>query len=266
MLAQMLLYEDPKVFVFNKPAGLAVQGGSGVVSPRRCHAGGLAQPEGREAAAGASPRPRHLRRAGGRAHAARRHETRRSLSRSARRRRRIGRWSRACRKKREDRISTWLVKEQTPDGDRVRVAKPRRGGRRPRRVLLSRGRAGGTDPVLAGDGALYRPHPPAARPRRRKSAAPSSAIRNISRPTPTGIFPAASRTGCISTRAASSIPHPDRGTIDVTAPLPPHMRQSWNLIGFDEASAGEREVSAPAATLERRDAIDAVAVGYHAAA
>ena len=23
------------------------------------------------------------------------------------------------------------------------------------------------------------------------------------------------------------------GTIDVTAPLPPHMRQSWNLIGFD---------------------------------
>ena len=35
------------------------------------------------------------------------------------------------------------------------------------------------------------------------------------------------------------IPHPDRGVIDVTAPLPPHMRQSWNLIGLDEASAGE---------------------------
>ena len=31
VLRQMLLYEDPKVFVFNKPAGLAVQGGSGVV-------------------------------------------------------------------------------------------------------------------------------------------------------------------------------------------------------------------------------------------
>src|SRR5690606_24288144 len=30
VLAQMLLYEDPKVFVFNKPPGLAVQGGSGV--------------------------------------------------------------------------------------------------------------------------------------------------------------------------------------------------------------------------------------------
>jgi 23S rRNA pseudouridine955/2504/2580 synthase len=30
VLAKMLLWEDDKVFVFNKPAGLAVQGGSGV--------------------------------------------------------------------------------------------------------------------------------------------------------------------------------------------------------------------------------------------
>src|SRR5438034_8242225 len=29
------------------------------------------------------------------------------------------------------------------------------------------------------------------------------------------------------------VPHPRGGTMDVTAPLPPHMRQSWNLIGFD---------------------------------
>src|SRR5690606_6097316 len=35
------------------------------------------------------------------------------------------------------------------------------------------------------------------------------------------------------------IPHPKGGVIDVTAPLPPHMRQSWNLLGFDEASAEE---------------------------
>jgi 23S rRNA pseudouridine955/2504/2580 synthase len=33
-----------------------------------------------------------------------------------------------------------------------------------------------------------------------------------------------------------AVPHP-RGakTIDVTAPLPPHMQQSWNLLGFDAA-------------------------------
>jgi 23S rRNA pseudouridine955/2504/2580 synthase len=30
-----------------------------------------------------------------------------------------------------------------------------------------------------------------------------------------------------------AVPHPRGGTIDVTAPLPPHMAQSWNLLGFD---------------------------------
>jgi 23S rRNA pseudouridine955/2504/2580 synthase len=29
------------------------------------------------------------------------------------------------------------------------------------------------------------------------------------------------------------IPHPRSGTIDVSAPLPPHMQQSWNLLGLD---------------------------------
>ena len=29
------------------------------------------------------------------------------------------------------------------------------------------------------------------------------------------------------------VPHPRGGTIDVSAPLPPHMAQSWNLLGFD---------------------------------
>jgi 23S rRNA pseudouridine955/2504/2580 synthase len=30
-----------------------------------------------------------------------------------------------------------------------------------------------------------------------------------------------------------AVPHPRGGVIDVTAPLPPHMAQSWNLLGFD---------------------------------
>jgi 23S rRNA pseudouridine955/2504/2580 synthase len=29
------------------------------------------------------------------------------------------------------------------------------------------------------------------------------------------------------------VPHPRGGEIDVSAPLPPHMQQSWNLLGFD---------------------------------
>jgi len=36
-LSKMLLYKDSKVFVFNKPPGLAVQGGSGIL----CHVDGM---------------------------------------------------------------------------------------------------------------------------------------------------------------------------------------------------------------------------------
>jgi 23S rRNA pseudouridine955/2504/2580 synthase len=30
-----------------------------------------------------------------------------------------------------------------------------------------------------------------------------------------------------------AVPHPRGGAIDITAPLPPHMQQSWSLLGFD---------------------------------
>ena len=30
-----------------------------------------------------------------------------------------------------------------------------------------------------------------------------------------------------------AVPHPRGGTIDVTAPLPDHMQQSFNLLGLD---------------------------------
>ena len=30
-----------------------------------------------------------------------------------------------------------------------------------------------------------------------------------------------------------AVPHPRGGVLDVTAPLPPHMQQSWNLLGLD---------------------------------
>jgi tRNA pseudouridine32 synthase/23S rRNA pseudouridine746 synthase len=40
------------------------------------------------------------------------------------------------------------------------------------------------------------------------------------------------------------VPHPRGGTIDVTAPLPAHMQQSWNLLGF-EAGRYDPIVDAP---------------------
>jgi 23S rRNA pseudouridine955/2504/2580 synthase len=42
------------------------------------------------------------------------------------------------------------------------------------------------------------------------------------------------------------VPHPRGGVIDVTAPLPAHMRQSWNLIGFD-AGCHDPIIAAPQA-------------------
>jgi 23S rRNA pseudouridine955/2504/2580 synthase len=41
-----------------------------------------------------------------------------------------------------------------------------------------------------------------------------------------------------------AVPHPRGGTIDITAPLPPHMQQSWNLLGLD-ASRYDPIVEAP---------------------
>ena len=41
-----------------------------------------------------------------------------------------------------------------------------------------------------------------------------------------------------------AVPHPRGGVIDVTAPLPPHMKQSWNLLGFD-AGRYDPNVDAP---------------------
>lgn len=39
------------------------------------------------------------------------------------------------------------------------------------------------------------------------------------------------------------IPHPDGGTLDVTAPLPPHMQQSWSVLGFREEAAETAEAA-----------------------
>src|SRR5919108_2002650 len=127
LLSQMLLHEDPKVFVFDKPAGLAVQGGSGVSrsvdhmleawrnqkgeKPRLVHrldrdtSGVLVVARTRLAAMKLSE-------------AFRARETKKTY------------WAlvKGVPPKREDKISTWLVKEPTEAGDRGRGAKHREGG------------------------------------------------------------------------------------------------------------------------------------------
>lgn len=36
-----------------------------------------------------------------------------------------------------------------------------------------------------------------------------------------------------------SVPHPNKGTLEVEAPLPPHMRETFDFFGFDEGKAGD---------------------------
>ncbi len=122
LLARMLLYEDPKVFVFNKPAGLAVQGGSGVSR----HVDAML--EALRNSKGEKPRLVHRldRDTSGVLVVARTRLAAMKLAEAFRARatKKVY-WAlvKGVPKKPEGRISTWLVKEQTPDGDRVRVAR-----------------------------------------------------------------------------------------------------------------------------------------------
>lgn len=47
------------------------------------------------------------------------------------------------------------------------------------------------------------------------------------------------------------IPHPKGGQIDVTAPLPQHMQQSWNLLGFTTQGMGDDDDAFDETTRKR---------------
>ena len=122
VLSKMLLYEDNKVFVFNKPAGLAVQGGSGV----HRHVDGML--EAWRSQKGEKPRLVHRidRDTSGVLVVARTRGAAVKLTAAFRERdTKKTYWAlvKGVPKTREGRISTWLVKETTPDGDRMRIAR-----------------------------------------------------------------------------------------------------------------------------------------------
>ncbi len=234
VLAQMLLYEDPKVFVFNKPAGLAVQGGSGVArhvddmleawrnkkgeKPRLVHrldrdtSGVLVVARTRLAAMKL-------------AEAFRARETKKTY------------WAlvKGVPPKREDKISTWLVKEMTPDGDRMRIAKHGEKGADHAvsyyRILEQAAQALTWLEMEPYTGRTHQLRVHAAHIGCPIIGDPKYFEHDTNWEFPGGIQ---NRLHLHARRIV--IPHPDGGMIDVTAPMPPHMRQSWNLIGFDEAS------------------------------
>ncbi|MEP2452078.1 MAG: RluA family pseudouridine synthase [Nitratireductor sp.] len=235
LLSKMLLYEDPQDFVFDKPSGLAVQGGSGVSR----HLDQML--EAWRSKKGEKPRLVHRldRDTSGAVVVARTRLAAMRLAEAFR-----GRdakktyWAlvKGVPRKREDRISSWLVKEQTPDGDRMRVARHGEAGADHAishyRVIEQ---AGMTLSWLQMEPFTGRTH-------QLRVHAASIGCPIIGDPKyfeadqnwelPGGIQ---NRLHLHARRIV--IPHPRSGMIDVSAPLPPHMVQSFNLLGFDENEA-----------------------------
>jgi len=232
MLAQMLLYEDPKVFVFNKPAGLAVQGGSGVTR----HVDGML--EAWRNKKGEKPRLVHRldRETSGVLVVARSRAAARSLTAAFRERTtRKTYWAlvKGVPTPHEGRISTWLVKEQTPDGDRVRVC---RHGVPDADHAVSYYRvveqAGQNLSWLEMEPYTGRTHQ--LRVHAAHIGCPILGDPKYFEADHNWDFPGGMQKRLHLHARHISIPAPGGGRIEVTAPLPPHMVQSWNLIGFRE--------------------------------
>ncbi len=233
-LKSIVLFEDDDVMVLNKPAGLSVQGGSGVHRhvdamleslidkrgqvPRLVHrldkdtAGCLVIAKRRLIAAGlaASFRSRHAKKTYWALVAGVPHP-------------------------KQGKISTWLAKDEEKDGEKMRVAKHGEQGAAHALTHYSVvDQAGQTLSWLSMKPVTGRTH------QLRAHAA------HIGHPIvgdpkyfdkrdwelPGGMQ---NKLHLLARRII--IPHPNgKGIIDVTAPLPPHMKQSWNLLGFDASS------------------------------
>lgn len=238
VLSQMLIHEDDKVFVFNKPAGLAVQGGSGVAR----HVDGML--EAWRNKKGEKPRLVHRldRDTSGVLVVARSRLAAMKLAEAfrARETQKIY-WAlvKGVPKKREAKISTWLAKEQTPDGDRMRVVKH---GEPDSDHAVSNYRI-----VEQAGTALSWLHmePYTGRTHQLRVHAAHIGCPIIGDPKYFEADQNWELPGGLQNRLHLHarriiIPHPSGGKLDVTAEMPGHMQQAWNLLGFDEA-LGETE-------------------------
>lgn len=244
-IRSLILYEDADMMILNKPFGLAVQGGSGTVRHVDGLLAALTGPDGQK--------PRLVHRldkdTAGCLIVAKTRLAAATLAKSFR--------SRAARKiywaltagvprVRQGRVSTYLAKEEPTDADaRMRVAKHGDEGASHALTyyamvdqaaqklswLSFKPVTGRTHQLRAH--AAHIGHPIVGDPK-------YFSVENWE--LPGGIQ---NRLHLLARRIV--IPHPRTGKpVDVSAPLPPHMAQSWNLLGFD-ATRYDPIVEAPEA-------------------
>ncbi len=229
-LRSIILYEDADVLVLNKPAGLAVQGGSGTVRHVDGMLDALRDDKGQ--------RPRLVHRldkeTAGCLLIAKTRFAATALARSFRSREaRKVYWALVAGvpKPRQGRISTFLAKEEVEQDSRMRIAAHGEEGASHAvtyyAVVETAGRSlawlslkpvtGRTHQLRAH--CVHIGHPIVGDPKyfEKQNWELPGGIQN--------------RLHLLARRIA--VPHPRGGRIDVTAPLPPHMTQSWNLLGLD---------------------------------
>ncbi|WP_428697493.1 RluA family pseudouridine synthase [Stappia sp.] len=225
----MILYEDREVMVLNKSAGLAVQGGSGLTR----HLDGML--EAFRDQKGEKPRLVHRldRETSGILLLAKTRKAASEMAKSfrARQTRKIY-WALVAHvpKPRQGRISTYLARDE--DEERMRVARHGEDDAQHSVSLYSvvenagpkvswvslRPITGRTHQLRAHMAHIH--HPIVGDPKYFN-------IENWE-------FPGGLQNKLHLHARRIVIPHPSgRGVIDVSAPLPAHMQQSWNLLGFD---------------------------------
>ena len=239
LLSRMLLHEDEKVIVLNKPAGIAVQGGSGVNRHIDQMLEAWTSPKGEK------PRLVHRldRDTSGVLVIARTRGAAQKLTAAFRERdTKKTYWSlvMGVPKKREDKISTWLVKEQTPDGDRMRIAKHGDDGA-DHAVSFYR-----VIEQAAQNYAWLEMEPYTGRTHQLRVHAAHIGHPIIGDPKYfeadlNWAFPGGVQNRLHLHARRIDIPHPNGGRLRVTAPLPPHMVQTWNLFGFDQTAGDEED-------------------------